>query len=66
MSGHFATISNMPTLFPPSRFRHKCGRAARRKIEVWLAAGSKDTELGVFVELEVGHGELRASSSLSP
>jgi hypothetical protein len=28
-----------------------------REIVVWPAPGSEDTELGVLMELEVGHGE---------
>jgi uncharacterized phage-associated protein len=32
------------------RFKH-------HKISVWPAPGSEDTELGVLMELEVGHGE---------
>jgi hypothetical protein len=31
--------------------------AAKQKFVGWPAAGSTDTELGVFMELEVGHGE---------
>jgi hypothetical protein len=27
------------------------------ELEAWLAPGSEDTELGVLMELEVGHGE---------
>jgi hypothetical protein len=27
------------------------------EISVWPAPGSEDTELGVLMELEVGHGE---------
>ena len=27
------------------------------RAEVWPAPGSEDTELGVLMELEVGHGE---------
>ena len=29
----------------------------RKWIEIWPAAGSEDTELGVLLEPEVGHGE---------
>jgi hypothetical protein len=28
-----------------------------RIVAIWPAPGSEDTELGVFMELEVGHGE---------
>jgi DNA end-binding protein Ku len=30
---------------------------SKRTIEIWPAPGSEDTELGVLMELEVGHGE---------
>jgi hypothetical protein len=30
---------------------------SRSKCERWPAPGSEDTELGVLMELEVGHGE---------
>jgi hypothetical protein len=32
-------------------------RLSQRKSIVWPAPGSEDTELGVLMELEVGHGE---------
>jgi hypothetical protein len=32
-------------------------RALRNEVTSWPAPGSEDTELGVLMELEVGHGE---------
>jgi hypothetical protein len=51
--------------FPSMRFDHleqSFGRQPRRmpypsSPTVWPAPGSEDTELGVLMELEVGHGE---------
>jgi hypothetical protein len=34
------------------------------KAEVWPAPGSEDTELGVLMELEVGHGETEVHAGI--
>jgi hypothetical protein len=46
--------------FPPnSKYTSHISDLQRHqlKTEIWPAPGSKDTELGVLMELEVGHGE---------
>src|SRR3954452_11369114 len=56
---------------PPSRARHLGGKnydewletRATRILAEWPAPGSEDTELGVLMELEVGHGEASVYAS---
>jgi hypothetical protein len=46
--------------FRPKTCKAEGGPAMKRKEPdqtVWPAPGSEDTELGVLMELEVGHGE---------
>ena len=40
---------------PPPR--REAGRRCSDAASAWPAPGSEDTELGVLMELEVGHGE---------
>jgi hypothetical protein len=39
------------------RERIKRNTIQKRRLQHWPAPGSEDTELGVLMELEVGHGE---------
>ena len=42
---------------PRTETEEKTCSSERAKEAVWPAPGSEDTELGVLMELEVGHGE---------
>ena len=44
----------LPKVSPSVRESHS---RAREELSNWPAPGSEDTELGVLMELEVGHGE---------
>ncbi len=43
---------------------HASTNKNKHLLEYWPAPGSEDTELGVLMELEVGHGETRKEFKL--
>jgi integrase len=54
--------AKLPFQVHPHMLRHSTGYKLANDGQDWPAPGSEDTELGVLMELEVGHGETSDSN----